>query len=254
MEFRPCIDLHDGKVKQIVGATLTDTDNSATVNFESTHSPSYYSELYKRDNLRGGHIIKLGPGNDTAAQEALGAWTSGLQIGGGINADNAQSFIDAGASHIIVTSYVFKDGVINFENLNKLVEAVGKEHIVLDLSCKERDGEYYIVTDRWQNFTTTTLNEETLSELSSYCDEFLIHAASVEGKMGGADLKLVKLLAQYSPIPTTYAGGIATLEDIELVRDAGNGSIHITIGSALNIFGGKLPYASVVDLCDKVSK
>ncbi len=249
MEFRPCIDLHEGKVKQIVGATLTDSDNSAEVNFESTKAPSYYSELYKEHSLRGGHIIKLGPRNDDAAQEALGAWAGGLQIGGGINADNGASFIDAGASHVIVTSYVFKDGCINYENLDSLVKAVGKDNLVLDLSCKERDGEYFIVTDRWQNFTDTKLNGDTLSSLATYCDEFLIHAASVEGKMGGADLKLVKLLAEFSPIPTTYAGGIATMEDIEEVREAGEGKIHITIGSALDIFGGKLSFQEVVTAC-----
>lgn len=251
MEFRPCIDLHDGKVKQIVGATLTDRDNSATVNFESKLSPSYYAELYRKDSLKGGHIIKLGPGNDEAAMNALGGWPQGLQIGGGITADNGAEFIEAGASHVIVTSYVFKDGKINYDNLKKLVDAVGKEHLVLDLSCKEREGEYYIVTDRWQNFTDTTLSPETLEELASYCDEFLIHAATVEGKMGGADLTLVKLLADHSPIPTTYAGGIATLEDIEKVREAGDNRIHITIGSALDIFGGSLSYDSVVAACKK---
>ncbi len=249
MEFRPCIDLHEGKVKQIVGATLTDSDNSAEVNFESTKAPSYYAELYKENSLRGGHIIKLGPRNDEAAQEALGSWVGGLQIGGGITDKNGASFIEAGASHIIVTSYVFKDGIINYDNLDKLVKAVGKDNLVLDLSCKERDGEYYIVTDRWQNFTDTILNNETLKSLASYCDEFLIHAASVEGKMGGADLKLVRLLAEYSPIPTTYAGGIATMEDIEEVRKAGEGKIHITIGSALDIFGGKLSFKDVVAIC-----
>jgi phosphoribosylformimino-5-aminoimidazole carboxamide ribotide isomerase len=249
MQFRPCIDLHQGKVKQIVGATLTDSDNSADVNFESTHSPSYYSELYKKNSLRGGHIIKLGPGNDEAATEALNAWRGGLQIGGGVNDENGPSFIEAGASHVIVTSFVFKNGVIEYGNLKKLVAAVGKEHLVLDLSCKERDGEYYIVTDRWQNFTDTKLNAETLRDLASYCDEFLIHAASVEGKMGGADLKLVKLLGEASPIPTTYAGGIASIEDIQAVKEAGCGKIHITIGSALDIFGGSLSFDEVVELC-----
>jgi len=249
VEFRPCIDLHDGKVKQIVGATLTDTDNSASVNFESSLAPSYYAELYKKDSLRGGHVIKLGPNNEVAAKEALAAWRGGLQIGGGITAENAQEWIDAGASHVIVTSFVFKDGAINFENLTKLSESIGKEHLVLDLSCKEVNGEYLIVTDRWQKFTSTKLTGETFELLASYCDEFLVHAATVEGLKGGADLKLVKLLAELSPIPVTYAGGIASMEHIEAVREAGNNRVHFTIGSALDIFGGDLAYESVVLAC-----
>lgn len=249
MEFRPCIDLHNGKVKQIIGATLTDKDNSAAVNFESTLAPSYYANLYKKDALRGGHVIKLGPNNEDAAKDALAAWPGGIQIGGGITAENAQYWIDAGASHVIVTSYVFKDGQINFENLAKLYDSVGKKHIVLDLSCKELNGEYLIVTDRWQNFTTTVLSRETFDVLSSYCDEFLVHAATVEGLKGGADLNLVALLAELSPIPVTYAGGIASMEHIEQVRVAGDNRVAITIGSALDIFGGELPYDSVVAAC-----
>ncbi len=250
MEFRPCIDLHDGVVKQIVGSTLADSDNSADTNFSSSEPPAFYAKLYEGDALTGGHVIKLGPGNEDAAREALSTHPGGLQIGGGINAGNAQEWIDAGASHVIVTSFVFKDGKINYENLKALVDAVGQERVVLDLSCKERDGSYWIVTDRWQNFTDTPLNGETLRELAQYCDEFLVHAASVEGLMGGADLAVVKLLAAESPIPTTYAGGIATEADIAAVRDAGAGAVHITIGSALDIFGGALPYERVVALCD----
>ncbi len=251
MEFRPCIDLHDGKVKQIIGATLTDKDNSAAVNFESTLAPSYYAELYKKNSLRGGHVIKLGPNNEDAAKDALAAWPGGIQIGGGITAENAKFWIEAGASHVIVTSYVFKDGKINFENLTKLTEAVGKEHVVLDLSCKEVNGTYLIVTDRWQKFTDTALTKDTFDLLASYCDEFLVHAATVEGLKGGADLKLVKLLAEFSPIPVTYAGGIASMEHIEQVREAGNNQVHITIGSALDIFGGNLSYESVVEACKR---
>lgn len=249
MQFRPCIDLHQGRVKQIVGSSLTDSDNSAQTNFSSDKPSSYYAELYRKDSLTGGHIIKLGPGNDAAAKEALATWPGGMQIGGGITSENAASYIAMGASHIIVTSYVFRDGKINFENLNALVKAVGREHIVLDLSCKERHGEYYIVTDRWQNFTETKVNNESLEMLASYCDEFLVHAASVEGKMAGPDLKLVKLLADFSSIPVTYAGGIATIEDIESVREEGAGRVHITIGSALDIFGGRLSYDDVLSLC-----
>ena len=249
MQFRPCIDLHKGKVKQIVGSSLTDTDNSAQVNFESDRLPEDFVSQYRNDNLRGGHVIKLGPGNDEAAEAALKAWPKGLQIGGGVNAENAAALIAMGASHVIVTSYVFKDGKVNFDHLDKLLAAVGKDQLVLDLSCKERDGEYFIVTDRWQNFTDTKINEATLTQLAGYCDEFLVHAASVEGLMAGPDLKLVKLLADHSPIPVTYAGGIASMEDIEAVRTAGKNKIHITIGSALDIFGGELLYTEVVDCC-----
>ena len=251
MQFRPCIDLHQGKVKQIVGSSLSDGDNSATVNFESDCSPADFAEMYRRDNLRGGHIIKLGAGNDQAAEEALAAWPGGLQIGGGVTADNAAGFLTMGASHVIVTSYVFKDGRIHQDNLEKLVTAVGRERLVLDLSCKEKDGQYLIVTDRWQKFTDTVISPETLSQLAGYCDEFLVHAASVEGMMAGPDLELVKLLAEHSPIPVTYAGGISSITDIEAVREAGQGKVHITIGSALDIFGGDLAYQDVMDMCRK---
>jgi phosphoribosylformimino-5-aminoimidazole carboxamide ribotide isomerase len=251
MEFRPCIDLHDGKVKQIVGSTLKDDNNSAHINFESSNSPTHFANMYKADNIFGGHIIKLGPGNDAAAEEALKAWPNGMQIGGGINDKNAQKFIELGASKVIVTSFVFKDGKVNYKNLDKLVETVGKEKIVLDLSCKEKRGKYFIVTDRWQNFTGTEVNEDTLKKLSSYCSEFLVHAASVEGLKAGADLRLIKLLVDGSPIPVTYAGGIATEADIETVRDVGQNKINITIGSALDIFGGKLSYDKVVEICKK---
>ncbi|CAM3570189.1 phosphoribosylformimino-5-aminoimidazole carboxamide ribotide isomerase [Parendozoicomonas haliclonae] len=249
MEFRPCIDIHNGKVKQIVGSSLTDSDNSAQVNFESKHSPAWFANLYAQDNLRGGHVIKLGPGNEDAAREALGAWPGGLQIGGGITADNARDYLDMGASQVIVTSYVFREGRIDYERLDKLVAVTGKGRLVLDLSCKARDGQYFIVTDRWQTFTEATVSKEILTRLAGYCSEFLVHAASVEGLMQGPDLELVKLLAEHSPIPVTYAGGIATLEDVEAVRQAGENKIHITIGSALDIFGGSLSYKAVVDAC-----
>ena len=249
MQFRPCIDLHNGKVKQIVGSSLSDADNSAAVNFESDRSPAEFAALYRKDNLTGGHVIKLGPGNETSAEEALAAWPEGLQIGGGITADNAGDYLAMGASHVIVTSYVFREGKIHRKNLQKLVDAVGRERLVLDLSCKERDGRYFIVTDRWQTFTETEVSQETLLELADSCAEFLVHAASVEGKMAGPDLKLVRLLAEHSPIPVTYAGGIATVEDIEAMRIAGKNRIHITIGSALDIFGGALSYEEVVKLC-----
>ena len=245
--FRPCIDLHDGVVKQIVGGTLT--DSGATTNFVARHSPAYYAELYRRDDLTGGHVIKLGPGNDDAAREALAAWPGGLQIGGGITAENAQEWLDAGAAKVIVTSYIFKDGEILLGNLEKLVSAIGKSRLVLDLSCRKKaDGNYYIVTDRWQKFTNRMLNRETMEFLSSYASEFLIHAVDVEGKQSGIDGELLDILAADSPLPSTYAGGIHTFEDITKIISAGKGKIGYTVGSALDIFGGKLPYAEIVKL------
>jgi phosphoribosylformimino-5-aminoimidazole carboxamide ribotide isomerase len=245
--FRPCIDLHDGVVKQIVGGTLT--DSGATTNFVARHSPAYYAELYRRDDLTGGHVIKLGPGNDDAAREALAAWPGGLQIGGGITAENAQEWLDAGAAKVIVTSYIFKDGEILLGNLEKLFSAIGKSRLVLDLSCRKKaDGNYYIVTDRWQKFTNRMLNRETMEFLSSYASEFLIHAVDVEGKQSGIDGELLDILAADSPLPCTYAGGIHTFEDITKIISAGKGKIGYTVGSALDIFGGKLPYAEIVKL------
>ncbi len=249
MQFRPCIDLHNGKVKQIVGSSLTDRDNSAQVNFESDRSASWFARMYCQDNLHGGHVIKLGPGNEGAAREALSAWPGGLQIGGGVTADNAADYLVMGASHVIVTSYVFSNGQINYDNLERLVEVTGPDRLVLDLSCKERDSQYYIVTDRWQNFTDTVISDETLQELGQFCDELLVHAASVEGLMAGPDLELVRMLGEYSPVPATYAGGIASLDDIEAVRRAGESKVNITVGSALDIFGGSLSYKDVVKAC-----
>jgi len=245
MRFRPCIDLHNGKVKQIIGASLT--DNNVVENFHSNLPSSYYAELYKKDNLVGGHIIKLGPNNDEAAKLALQTYPNKLQIGGGITDLNAKNWLNYGASHIIVTSFVFKDGKINFKNLEKLVSIVGKENIVLDLSCKKKDDDYFVVTDRWQNFTNYNLNKKNIRELESYCDEFLIHAADVEGKMGGVDTELIDNLSFWCSIPITYAGGVASYDDINIVNSVGKGKIDLTIGSALDIFGGKLNYKIVIE-------
>lgn len=249
MKFRPCIDLHGGTVKQIVGSTLSDERPEVLqTNFTAEKSSSWYAELYKKDNLTGGHIIKLGPGNDEAATEALGAWPGGMQIGGGITADNAIEWLDRGASHVIVTSYVFSDGVIDKNRLSKLVDRVGKSRLVLDLSCRRRADDYYIVTDRWQNFTEVAISEQVLDELAGCCDEFLIHAADVEGKCSGIEQVLVEKLAHWSPLPTTYAGGVRDRADMELVQTLGRGRIDITIGSALDIFGGEtITYREAVE-------
>ncbi|WP_163338639.1 phosphoribosylformimino-5-aminoimidazole carboxamide ribotide isomerase [Desulfopila sp. IMCC35008] len=249
MKFRPCIDLHGGTVKQIVGSTLSDqSPDSLQTNFIADKSSSWYAELYKNDNLTGGHIIKLGPGNDEAATEALRAWPGGMQIGGGITAENAVQWLDRGASHVIVTSYVFSGGVIDRSRLNKLVDRVGKKRLVLDLSCRRRGDNYFIVTDRWQNFTEVVISGQVLDELAESCDEFLIHAADVEGKCSGIEKVLVEKLALWSPLPTTYAGGVRDKADMELVQTLGQGRIDVTIGSALDIFGGStITYREAVE-------
>ncbi|MGV3753840.1 MAG: phosphoribosylformimino-5-aminoimidazole carboxamide ribotide isomerase [Verrucomicrobiota bacterium] len=236
--FRPCIDLHDGKVKQIVGGSLTDNGTGLRTNFVSERPSSFYAELYRRDGLKGGHVIMLGTGNETAAQSALAAYPGGLHVGGGINATNARSYLDAGASHVIVTSWVFREGRLDEARLAELVQLIGKSRLVLDLSCRLRDGEYFVVTDRWQKFTDLRVTEATLKSLASSCDEFLIHAVDVEGLCQGVDLELVKRLGQWTPIPTTYAGGARSLEDLQQVAAASHGRVDLTIGSALDIFGG----------------
>lgn len=256
MKFRPCIDLHGGVVKQIIGSTLKDdVPEAVQTNFISEKPPAWFAQLYRSDNLIGGHIIMLGPGNSHAAQEALGAWPGGMQLGGAINADNAGEWLDKGASHVIVTSYVFKDGKINMARLRKLVDAVGRRRLVLDLSCRKKNDSYYIVTDRWQKFTEVVISEKVLVELSRFCDEFLIHAADVEGKCAGIECELVEKLALWTPIPTTYAGGVRDLQDLQLLKDVGKNRLDGTVGSALDIFGGKqLLYKDAVAFCSSVEE
>jgi phosphoribosylformimino-5-aminoimidazole carboxamide ribotide isomerase len=236
--FRPCIDLHEGKVKQIVGGTLRDAGGGPRENFVSPHPAGHYAALYRRDGLRGGHVISLGPGNETAAREALAAYPGGLQMGGGVNADNARGWLEAGASHVIVTSWVFRDGQLDEDRLSRLVQAIGRGRLVLDLSCRVRDGEYFVVTDRWQKFTELKVEAATLERLADSCAEFLIHAVDVEGLCRGVDLELVRRLADWAPLPTTYAGGARSLADLELVTRVSRGRVDLTIGSALDIFGG----------------
>lgn len=246
--FRPCIDLHEGKVKQIVGGTLSDSGAGLRTNFVSEKSAAWFAELYRRDELKGGHIILLGPGNDAAARDALAAYPGGLHLGGGVNLDNARAWLVAGASHVIVTSWVFREGRVDWERLNELVTRIGKRRLVLDLSCRKRDGEYFVVTDRWQKFTAEKISSDLLTKLAGFCDEFLIHAADVEGLCRGIDHELVAKLAEWTPIPTTYAGGAKSLMDLEEVTRVGRGRIDLTIGSALDIFGGSgVKYADVVE-------
>jgi phosphoribosylformimino-5-aminoimidazole carboxamide ribotide isomerase len=236
--FRPCIDLHEGKVKQIVGGTLGAEPGRLRTNFVSNRPATWYAELYKRDGLKGGHVIMLGTGNEAAARAALAAYPGGLQIGGGINLDNARAWLDAGASHVIVTSYVFREGQVAWGRLRSLMAAIGKEHLVLDLSCRRRGQDYLVVTDRWQKFTELAINAQNLDELAGFCAEFLIHAVDVEGLCRGIDRELVSHLGRWSPVPTTYAGGANSLADLQEVTRLSDGRIDLTIGSALDIFGG----------------
>jgi len=244
LRFRPCIDLRDGKVVQIVGSTI-DRDGTIT-NFEASEGSGHFAEIYRKDALPGGHVIQLGSGNESAAVEALRAYPGGLHVGGGVNPENASQLLEAGASHVIVTSYVFKGGQLDSSALDRMVATVGKERLVLDLSCRMRDGAYYVVTDRWQAFTDLEVNTDTLSELSDQCAEFLVHGVDVEGKRLGIQEELVELLGQGSPIPVTYAGGASSLADLELVDQLGGGRVDLTIGSALDLFGGDVAYADVV--------
>ncbi|RUL57100.1 phosphoribosylformimino-5-aminoimidazole carboxamide ribotide isomerase [Lysinibacillus antri] len=249
MEFRPCIDLHDGQVKQIVGSTLGHSDQEVVENFISEKDSSYYANMFKEDRLTGGHVIMLGSGNEEAALLALKTYPNGLQVGGGIVADNAKKYIDAGATHVIVTSYIFHDGKLDMERLHQLIEAVGKEHIVIDLSCRKRDGKWFVVTDKWTKFSDFEVNQESISYIEQFCDELLIHAVDVEGKRSGMQEELVRDLANWTSIPTTYAGGVRSLEDLQKFKDISNGKLHVTIGSALDIFGGNLHYTDVVNYC-----
>lgn len=235
--FRPCIDLHQGKVKQIVGGSLN--DQGAATNFISDYDAAFYANVYREQGLTGGHVIALGPGNQEEVLKALAAWPQGLQFGGGVNPENAASFLEAGASHLIVTSYIFENGELSLDRIERIKRETGKERLVLDLSCRCTDDGWNIATDRWQTITRTTINKQTLMELANHCDEFLIHAADVEGLQAGIDQELVMLLGEISPIPVTYAGGARSLADLKLVEELSGGKVDLTIGSALDIFGGK---------------
>ena len=281
MEFRPCIDIHNGKVKQIVGGTLRDEGDRAKENFVSEQDAAFYARFYQRDRIRGAHVILLNAKSSpyyesTKAQAllALRTYPGGLQAGGGITPENAAEFLDAGASHVIVTSYVFKDGRINYENLDRLEAAVGKDRLVLDLSCRKKGGEsgitaaagqeadksgeaaeaggggaYYVVTDRWQKFTEEKVTPALLDELSGYADEFLIHAVDVEGKASGIEEGLVRMLGSWGKIPVTYAGGVGSFENLRQLAEWGQNRLNVTIGSALDLFGGSMKYEEVLEFC-----
>ena len=249
MKFRPCIDIHNGKVKQIVGGSLKDAGDQAKENFVAEQDAAFYANLYKNAGIHGGHVILLNPAGSPFYEEtrkqaflALKEYPGGLQLGGGVTPENAKEYLEAGASHVIVTSYVFKNGQISYENLNKMVQAVGKEHLVLDLSCRKKDGQYFIVTDRWQKFTDVPVTIEVMEELGEYCDEFLVHAVDVEGKAKGVETELAALLSQYEKRTVTYAGGVGSMKDIEDLRMYGQNKLNVTVGSALDLFGGTIPF------------
>ena len=253
MEFRPCIDIHNGQVKQIVGGSLKDRNDEAVENFVSGQDAAFYARLYQEYNIKGGHVILLNPASSEYYEEtkrqalsALRAYPGGLQVGGGITPENACEFLDAGASHVIVTSYVFRDGRIHYNRLNKIWQTVGKEHLVLDLSCRSIQGEYRVVTDRWQKVTEEVVDDKLLDRLSSYCDEFLIHAVDVEGKARGIEKCLVKQLGSWGQIPMTYAGGVHDFEDLRLLKELGQDRVNVTIGSALDLFGGEMKFEEVL--------
>lgn len=255
MKFRPCIDIHNGKVKQIVGGSLMDQGDFAQDNFVSEKDGDYYATLYKNANLTGGHIILLNPASSEYYAEdvrqaclALSAYPNGLQIGGGMNAENAAFFLEKGASHIIVTSYVFQNGTIHYENLEKIAAVTGKDRLVLDLSCRKKEDGYYVVTDRWQKFTQEKLDLPLLEKLSGYCDEFLIHAVDVEGKANGIEKDIATLIGTWDKCKITYAGGVGSIEDIQTLKTLSKNKADITIGSALDLFGGSLAFTEVLNV------
>lgn len=253
MEFRPCIDIHNGSVKQIVGGSLKDQGDLARENFVAVQDAVFFARLYQEYRIKNGHVILLNPVTSPYYREtkqqalaALRAYPGGLQAGGGITPDNAVEFLDAGASHVIVTSYVFQNGLIQYDRLRELVQKVGCRNLVLDLSVRKKDGHYYIVTDRWQKYTNVELTEKTMEELSSYCDEFLVHAVDVEGRASGIEEPVVKLLGDWGKMPVTYAGGVHDFQDLERLKILGKNRVHVTIGSALELFGGPMRLEDVL--------
>ena len=256
MKFRPCIDIHNGKVKQIVGGSLLDEGNLAKENFVSEQSAAFFAKLYRDKGLQGGHIILLNPVSSefyekTRAQalSALKEYPGGLMVGGGLTPDNAGEYLDAGASHVIVTSYVFQNGRLHYDKLREMVKSVSKKRLVLDLSCRKKDDKYYIVTDRWQKFTDVTVSYDVMNMLASYCDEFLIHAVDVEGKANGIEENLVKIIAGSQSCPVTYAGGVGSYENLRTLKELGHNKIDVTIGSALDLFGGSLDFNKILEIC-----
>ncbi len=256
MRFRPCIDIHNGKVKQIVGGTLTDRGDRAEENFVSERDGAYFAGIYRQYGLTGGHVILLNgsdspyyEGTRRQALSCLSAYPGGFMVGGSVTPENAREYLEAGASHVIVTSYVFRNGELDYERLERLCKTVGKEHLVLDLSCRKRDGAYYVVTDRWQRFTEERIWDGLLDALRGYADELLIHGVDAEGKSSGIERELVEMLGDWGRLPVTYAGGIGTYEDLENLRAWGQNRLDVTVGSALDLFGGPLRLSRVLEIC-----
>ncbi len=247
--FRPCIDLHNGRVKQIVGSSLTDRADALETNFISSQPAHFYADLYRCDELRGGHLIQLGPGNKEAAISALRAYPGGLQVGGGIHLENSVQWLKAGASHVIVTSYLFdEEGHFQWDRLEALSSEVGRDRLVVDLSCRQTEGgDWRVAMNRWQTPTNLLLEKDSLGEIARSCAEFLVHAADVEGKCEGIDPDLVVFLGMHSSVPVTYAGGASSLEDLVRIEQLSQGKVDVTIGSALDLFGGSgVHYADCV--------
>ncbi|QKX60866.1 uncharacterized protein TRUGW13939_08012 [Talaromyces rugulosus] len=240
-KFRPCIDLHSGQVKQIVGGTLSSVAGDLKTNYVSKLPATHYANLYKENDLRGGHVVMLGKGNTEAADEALRTWPGGLQVAGGINDQNAQDWIRRGAEKVIITSFLFPEGKFSLDRLKSVLSSLGNDtsKLVLDLSCRRKDQTWFVAMDRWQTITEMEITQESISMLEPYCSEFLIHAADVEGLQQGVDEELVSKLAQWCSIPVTYAGGARHLQDLEKVHASSGGKVDLTIGSALDIFGGE---------------
>lgn len=260
MEFRPCIDIHNGCVKQIVGGSLSDQGDTAQENYVSGQDAAFYARLYREYKIKNGHIIMLNPvtspyyeATKKQALGALGAYPGGLQVGGGITPENAGEFLSAGASHVIVTSYVFQNGQIRYDHIEEIVREVGRERLVLDLSARKRNNRYYIVTDRWQKYTDVELTQRTLDELSDYCDEFLVHAVDVEGKAQGIEEELARLLGDWGKQPVTYAGGVHSMDDLRLLKNIGRDRVNVTVGSALSLFGGSMKFEEVLRECRGIS-
>lgn len=234
--FRPCIDLHHGKVKQIVGSTIDQSDFKE--NFVSEQSAGWYANKFRDDELVGGHVIRLGPGNDEAAKEALLEWPGGLQIGGGITIENGQQWIEAGASHVIVTSWLFDGPSLDWDRVRSFAKEIGSCRVVIDLSCRRSGDSWKVATDRWRTVTDVEVTIEVLERLAPYCSEFLIHAADVEGKCDGMDHELVRLLSSFDTRKVTYAGGVACMDDLVQIDEISEGKLDVTVGSALDLFGG----------------
>ncbi|KAL8805481.1 MAG: hypothetical protein Q9182_001936 [Xanthomendoza sp. 2 TL-2023] len=239
-KFRPCIDLHSGQVKQIVGGTLSDSSSELKTNHISTLPASHFGSLYKKHELHGAHVIMLGPSNEVAAQEALGAWPGNLQLGGGITAGNAREWIERGAEKVIVTSYLFPRAQFSLDHLEAVLAALSKDagKLVIDLSCRRTGGKWMVAMNKWQTLTNMEVNQESIRLLEPYCSEFLIHAADNEGLQSGIDEELIIKLGDWCTKPVTYAGGARYLEDLDLVKKLSRGKVDLTIGSALDVFGG----------------